>query len=150
MAENIPLVDGCAEAAIFATSLDHIWDAKAAVQEVTRVLKPHGPLYFWLGVHDPHLLAEAKSFGVVHNHSAGLRKFARVIGAPLEHAHLMFKMRQQAKHLTAGIPLDTAHVRYHTLATIDAELGSYGLEIIRRVLVPGSSSLFVEARAAQS
>ena len=101
-------------------------------------------------MHDPYLLAEAKSFGVVHNHSAGLRKFARVIGAPLEHAHLMFKMRQQAKHLTAGIPLDTAHVRYHTLATIDAELGSYGLEIIRRVLVPGSSSLFVEARAAQS
>jgi SAM-dependent methyltransferase len=146
MAEDIPLQTDCAESAIFATSLDHIKDATAAISEVVRVLKPGAPLYFWLGVHDPYLLAEAKSFGVVHNHSAGLRKFLRIAGAPVEHIHLILKMRKQAQRLAAGIPLDTAHVRYHTLATIDDELGSYGLDIIRRVLVPGSASLFVEAR----
>ena len=147
LAESIPLVDDCAAAAAFATSLDHIEDPKKAISEVLRVLKPGAPLYFWLGVHDPHLLAEAKTFGVVHNHSSGLRKFARIIAAPLEHLHLIRKMRSQADKLAKGIPLDHAHARYHTTTTIDAELASYGLKITRRVLVPGSASLFVEARA---
>jgi SAM-dependent methyltransferase len=150
MAEDIPLQTDCAEAAIFATSLDHIEDARGAIREVTRVLKPGAPFYFWLGVHDPHLLAEAKTFGVVHIHSSGLRKFVRIAAAPVEHVHLIVKMRKQAQRLAAGIPLDTAHVRYHTLATIDDELASYGLDIVRRVLVPGSASLFVEARARGS
>jgi len=145
MAENIPLQDGTAKAAIFATSLDHIEDPVAAIHEVLRVLEPGAPLYFWLGVHDPHLLAEGKSFGVVHNHSSGLRKFLRIAAAPVEHFHLILKMRKQARNLADGVPLDSAHLRYHTLATVDAELEAYGLSVVRRVLVPGSASLFVEA-----
>lgn len=149
VAEDIPLHDGCASAAIFATSLDHIEEPKAAIGEVLRVLKPSAPLYFWLGVHDPYLLAEAKTFGVVHNQSTGLRKLLRIIAAPIEHLHLIRKMKTQARKLATGIPLDTAHARYHTVATVDAELASYGLEIVRRVLVPGSTSMFVEARALE-
>ena len=38
LAENIPLETGAAGAALFATSLDHIEDAKAAIKEVTRVV----------------------------------------------------------------------------------------------------------------
>lgn len=147
IAEQIPLIDDCANAALFATSLDHIADAKTAISEVLRVLKRGAPLYFWLGVHDPHLLAESKSFGVVHNHSSGLRRIARIIGAPIEHLHLMNRMKMQASRLSSGVPLDKAHARYHTAATIDQEMASYGLEIVRRVLVPGSASLFVEAHA---
>lgn len=147
IAEDLPMKNATAGAAIFSTSLDHIEDPVSAISEVLRVLEPGSPLYFWLGVHDPHLLAEAKTFGVVHNHSKGMRKIARVMAAPLEHLHLMRKMRSQAHKLANGIRLDHAHARYHTLATIDSELASYGLKIVRRVLVPGSASLFVEAEA---
>lgn len=144
-AEKIPLISGCANAAIFSTSLDHIEDANAAISEVLRVLKPGASLYFWLGVHDPHILAEAKTFGVVHTHSRGLRKLARIVFAPAEHCYLAWQMWKRRRDLVTGKPLDHAHVRYHTLATIDSELESYGLKVIRRVTVPGSASVFVEA-----
>ncbi len=148
-AESIPLPDDFANASLFATSLDHIEDARGAIREVVRVLKPGAPLYFWLGVHDPEILAEQKTFGNVHNRAKGWRKWARIIAAPVEHLHLWRAMKRRARDLANGTPLDHAHVRYHTLAGIDAELESYGLDIARRLLVPGSTSLFVEAHAIQ-
>lgn len=147
-AEAIPLRDNVANAAIFATSLDHIENAPAAIAEVLRVLKPGSPLYFWLGVHDPFILAECKTFGNVHNHAQGWRKWARIFAAPIEHLHLLRAMKRRAADLANGTPLDTAHVRYHTVAGIDAEMADYGLKIARRILVPGSASLFVEAKEA--
>lgn len=144
-AESIPLADNFANAAIFATSLDHMEDPVRAIREVLRVLKPEGKLYFWLGVHDPYILAEAKTFGVVHNHARGFRKFARIMLAPVEHLHLLLAMKRRARDLKSGRALDTAHLRYHTMATIDNEMKSYGLRIVRNVLVPGSASAFVEA-----
>jgi SAM-dependent methyltransferase len=146
-AEAIPLQSGCANAAIFSTSLDHIEDAKAAIAEVLRVLKPGASLYFWLGVHDPEILAESKTFAVVHTHSRGFKKFARITLAPLEHGYLLWQMRKRKQDLANGVPLDNAHVRYHTITGIDAEMAGYGLKIARRVVVPGSASAFVEAVA---
>lgn len=147
-AESIPLPDRYANAALFATSLDHIEDAPRAISEVLRVLKTDGRLYFWLGVHDPFILAETKTFGVVHNHANGLRKWARIAFGAGEHLYLWRAMRTRARDLAKGTPLDTAHLRYHTVAGIDAEMAGYGLRIVRRVLVPGSASLFVEAVSA--
>lgn len=149
-AENMPLKSGSGNAAIFSTSLDHIEHADVAVHEVLRVLKPGASVYFWLGIHDPHILAESKSFAVVHTHSSGLKKLARIVLAPLEHGYLMWQMHKRKRDLKLGIPLDRAHVRYHTLAGVDAEMAGYGLRIIRRVVVPGSPSAFVEAVATQS
>jgi len=144
-AENMPLKDSVANAAIFATSLDHIEDAHSAISEVLRVLKPGAPLYFWLAVHDPFILAESKTFGVVHNHAKGWRKWARILGAPLEHLYLWHQMNRRVRELANGTPLDHAHVRYHTMAGIRDEMADYGLHIVRHVLVLGSNSLFVEA-----
>ncbi|MFZ1477539.1 MAG: methyltransferase domain-containing protein [Sphingorhabdus sp.] len=144
-AEKIPLRSGCANAAIFSTSLDHIENAAQAISEVVRVLKPGFPLYFWLGIHDPHILAESKTFAVVHTHSRGLKKLARIVFAPLEHAFLAWQMYKRHRDLKNGIPLDDAHVRYHTLATIDSEMSGYGLRIVRKISVPGSASAFIEA-----
>lgn len=146
-AENMPLKSGTANAAIFSTSLDHIENADVAIRDVLRVLKPGAPLYFWLGIHDPHIIAESKSFAVVHLHSHGVKKLARIILSPLEHGYVMWQMYRRKSDLKQGVPLDDAHVRYHTLASVDAEMASYGLRIIRRVVVPGSPSAFVEAVA---
>lgn len=143
LAENLPFETGSAGAAIFATSLDHIEDAKAAIKEVTRVVD--GPLYFWLGVHDPEILAESKTFGVVMNHRKGLRKLASFALAPIEYVYVYLQMVKRKRDLANGTPLDSAHVRYHTMAKIDEEFASYGLKITRRVVVPGSASAFVEA-----
>lgn len=149
-AENMPLKSDVANAAIFSTSLDHIENADVAIREVLRVLKPGAPIYFWLGIHDPHIIAESKSFAVVHTHSRGLKKLARIVLAPLEHGHLMWQMHKRKRDLKLGIPLDDAHVRYHTLAGVEAEMAGYGLRIVRQVVVPGSPSAFVEAVAQQS
>ena len=149
VAEDIPLKDGCAGAALFATSLDHIEDAPKAISEVLRVLEPGAPLYFWLGVHDPFILAEAKTFGNIHNHAKGWRKFLRIVAAPAEHLHLIIAMRRRVRNLREGIKLDNAHVRYHTTTGVDAEMASYGLTITRRLLVPGTASMFVEANQAE-
>lgn len=146
-AEKMPLNSHCANAAIFSTSLDHIEHADVALKEVLRVLKPGAPVYFWLGIHDPHILAENKTFGVVHTHSRGLRKFARIVLAPVEHAYLGWQMHKRKRDLRLGTPLDNAHVRYHTLAGVEAEMAGYGLRITRQVVVPGSASAFVEAVA---
>jgi SAM-dependent methyltransferase len=145
-AEALPLPNDHANGAIFATSLDHMENPRKAIQEVLRVLKPGAPLYFWLGVHDPFILAECKTFGNVHNHARSWRKWARIIAAPVEHLKLILDMTRRRRDLANGTPLDTAHLRYHTTTEIDAELAGYGLSIVRRVLVPGSASLFVEAR----
>lgn len=142
-AEKLPLETGSAGAAIFATSLDHIEDANAAIKEVTRVVD--GPLYFWLGVHDPEFLAEGKTFGVIMNQRKGIKKFASFLLAPVEYLYVFWQMRKRARDLANGTPLDSAHVRYHTMAKVDEEFAGYGLKITRRVVVPGSASAFVEA-----
>jgi hypothetical protein len=85
---------------------------------------------------------------VVFNHRKGLRKFASFFLAPVEYAYVAWQMRKRKRDLANGTPLDTAHVRYHTMAGVDAEFASYGLRITRRVLVPGSGSAFVEAIVA--
>ena len=82
---------------------------------------------------------------MVHSHSRGLKKLARIVLAPVEHAYLIWRMWKRKRDLLHGIPLDNAHVRYHTLANVEAEMSGYGLRITRQVFVPGSSSAFVEA-----
>lgn len=147
-AEKIPLETGSAGAAIFATSLDHIEDANAAIKEVTRVVE--GPLYFWLGIHDPEYLAEQKTFGVVMNHRKGIRKLASFALASVEYLYVDWQMRKRKRDLANGTPLDSAHARYHTMAKLDEEFSGYGLKITRRVVVPGSASAFVEAVPSQA
>lgn len=146
VAEAVPVKDGTLGAAIFSTSLDHIETVHEAIADVCRALAPKGRLFFWNGMHDPHLLAEAKNFGNIVNRSHGWRKAARIIGAPLEYAALYRRMAKNRRFLAEGRPLDHAHVRYFTTDTISPAMTSYGLEIVRQILVPGSNAHFIEAR----
>ncbi len=147
VAENIPLKDDTIGAAIFATSLDHIEKAKDAIAEVDRVLKPDGSMYFWIGLHDPWLLAEAKSFGPIVNRGSIVKRIARIAAAPAEYGYLLYRMWRRGRRLAKGISLDHAHCKYYTKANIEADMKSYGLSITRSLLVPNSSSIFIEARA---
>ncbi|MFC0302744.1 class I SAM-dependent methyltransferase [Rhizorhabdus histidinilytica] len=146
VAEDIPLKDGSIGAAIFATSLDHIEKPEVAINEVLRVLRPGGSLYFWNGLYDPHILAEQKTFGNILNHSRGLKRALRVLVPQIEYAVLLRRMWNRKRDLAAGRPLDHAHYRYFTQAKIQADMESYGLRIVRQVLVPGSNSHFSECK----
>jgi SAM-dependent methyltransferase len=146
LAESLPIKNNVVDSAIFATSLDHIANASKAINEVLRTMKTDGKLFFWLGVHDPFILAEAKTYGVVHNHSKGLYKWARILLSPIEHLLFHYSMIKRKNNLLNGKRLDKAHVRYHTVLGIENEFSSYGLEIVQSILVPGSASLFLEAK----
>lgn len=148
VAEAVPLKDATVGAAIFSTSLDHIETVHEAISDVCRALAPDGRLYFWNGLHDPHLLAESKTFGNIVNRSHGWKKLARILGAPLEYAALYRRMAKNRRWLAEGRPLDHAHVRYFTTENIGPAMTSYGLEIVRQILVPGSNAHFIEARPA--
>ncbi len=145
MAESIPLTDDSVDTAIFATSLDHIEDEDAAIAETLRILKPGGRIIFWQGLYEPRVQAAAKTFEPIF-HGRWWRPFA----APAEYLHFALRMRKLRNKLARGIPLDNVHARYYTRERFDASLARWGLTKTREVLVPGSSSLFAEAREGQS
>jgi SAM-dependent methyltransferase len=53
-AEFLPLRDGCLDAVIFATSLDHVCDLHATLREVRRVLRPGGGCFIWMSDRKPY------------------------------------------------------------------------------------------------
>ncbi|HXH00468.1 MAG TPA: methyltransferase domain-containing protein [Sphingomicrobium sp.] len=101
IAERLPLQDETIGAVIFATSMDHIEGLEQAMAEVRRVLKPNGAVYAWIGVYDPGTIATAKTFDVIWR-GGPLRKAARLIGAPVEQLHTLWKMRDRRKRLATG------------------------------------------------
>lgn len=141
MAENIPLKDNTVDTAIFATSLDHIEDEDAAIAETLRVLKPDGRILFWQGLYEPRVQAAAKTFEPIFHGS-----WWRPLAAPIEYAYFALRMRKLRHKLANGIPLDNVHARYYTRERFEASLKRWGLSMVREVLVPGSASLFAEAR----
>jgi SAM-dependent methyltransferase len=144
VAERIPLRAASVDRVIFATSLDHVENLGPALSEVRRVLRASGTAYAWVGLYEPHVMAKALTY---HDFlfSRGLVKHAaKVAFFPLYHARFLAKMAVRAYRLRRGIPLDEKHFRYYTRTRLGEELRSHGLALRRELLVPGSSSIFVE------
>lgn len=146
VAENLPLADGTVDAAVLATSIDHIEDIDAAAAEIRRVLAPNGRIYLWVGVYDPENIARQRNFYNVLYSGSLLKRAGRVVLAPLEYAMVLYKMRKQRQNLQRGVPLDPYHCRYYTDETLKKAVKGWGWSLTRQVLVPGSGSMFVEAR----
>jgi len=148
VAEKLPLKDESFDAALLATSLDHIEHVDQAMAELKRILRPGGRLYFWVGLHEPEMVSHAKTFHNIFYRGRGLKRAARIAAAPLEYGWFMWKMRQRRRALAKGIPLDHAHFRYYTQASLKAELDGCGLETVRTLHIPGTSSMLIEAKPA--
>jgi SAM-dependent methyltransferase len=146
IAEALPLRDGSIDAALLSTSIDHIADIDTAIAELKRVLAPGGRLYFWVGVYEPEILPRAKTFHEILYFGSRTKRIARVALAQLEYAWLFLQMRRRRKKLEKGIPLDQFHCRYYTQDSLKKALDDWGLEQPRYVLIPGTSSVLVEAR----
>lgn len=145
VAERLPLKPGSFDAALLATSLDHIERPDEALAELKRILTRDGRLYFWVGLHEPEVYARAKTFHSIFYGARGLKRAARIAAAYAEYGYFMWKMARRRRALEKSIPLDSAHFRYYTRASLLEELGRNSLAIRRELLVPGTNSLLVEA-----
>ncbi len=145
MAEAIPLKDASVDVVLFGTSLDHIEDEDAAIGEVLRILKPDGRILFWQGLYDPRIMAAAKTFEPIF-----FGRWWRPFAAIAEYLYFARRLRTQRRKLERGARLDQVHARYYTRARFDASLARWQLRKTREIVVPGSTSLFVEARPRHS
>lgn len=146
IAEQLPLLDGSVDAICFATSLDHIEDVDRAMAEVKRVLTPDGRVFIWTAIHESEFVAESKTF---HHIAVRGSKLKRVVRFALIHAEfikLLLTMRSVDRKVARGIPLDTAHCRYYTRQRITSDLIGWGFAVNRSLMVPGSHSMFIDAR----
>lgn len=147
-AEDIPLKDGSVGAVLFATSLNHIEREDAAIAEVGRVLKHGGSIYFWEGMHDAELLAEAKSFGNIVNRGGRMRAL-RMAFPQADLAMLLYRMRERRRKLAKGEPLDNVHFRWNTRKSFAESLARWGLITVRELQPQGMTAVFVEATAGR-
>lgn len=139
-AEEIPLPDASVDAAIFATSFDHIADDKGALRELKRVLKPNGRVYMWQGISDPD------TFGLTSTLHRITRGPHMIPAVALQAAKMSYLMRKRKRDLAKGNRLDNAHERYFTREGLRAYLTDAGFEIIRELEPYGMPSMFIEAR----
>ena len=146
IAERIPLADESVDAILFATSLDHIEAEDAAISECQRVLKPGGRILFWQGLHEPKYLAASKTFEPIFARGSFAKRAVRIAAGPIEYAHMTYRLWKRARQLRNGERIDNAHCRYYTQEMMTASLNRWGLRELRRVVVPGTASMFVEAR----
>jgi len=75
------------------------------------------------------ILAEAKIFGVIHNISKKWYKWLRIILSQVEHLQLYSSMQKRKIDLLNGTPLDSAHVKYHTVSGIDNNCQATALKL---------------------
>jgi len=145
LVEQTPLQDRTVDRLLFATSLDHIEDVPGAMREARRILKPGGSAYFWVGLNEPEVVARAMA--PLHSwlYKGGVaRRAASLIAPHLVLGRSLAQLGVRSYKMSRGIPLDHAHFRYYTRASLDEELGDAGFHTVRELLVPGSSSIFLE------
>lgn len=146
VAEKIPLADGSVNGLVFATSLDHIEKVEPAYREARRVLAKDGRLYFWVGLYEPEILAKSTSYHHTLYSGSLPKRIARYAMLHLVYARFVQMMLVRKYKLSRKIPLDEKHFRYYTREALVAEIEGHGMKIERKLVVPGSNSMFVEAR----
>ena len=146
VAEALPLKDSSIDAALLGTSIDHIADIDTAISELKRVLAPGGRIYFWVGLYEPEIMARSKTFHNILYFGSLPKRIARVALAQVEYGWLLLQMARRRRNLEKGVPIDDLHCRYYTQERLKKALDDWGLEQLRYLLVPGTTSAFVETR----
>jgi SAM-dependent methyltransferase len=135
---------------MFATSQDHIQDIDAAMAEVRRVVRPDGRFYMWIGLYDPEMLAWSKSFHNLAYNGGPLKRTARFALVNAEYSYLVARMFDRRRRLKKGLRIDNCHERWYTKELVRNALVDWGLAADRWMVVPGTTSLFVDARASRT
>lgn|GEM_PF-1850670 len=146
VAEEIPLKDATVDSLLLATSMDHIEKIDIALKEMLRVLKPDGRILVWTGLYDVEFLAHAKSFYPIVFGGSLARRVVRSLLLPLEFTLFLCRLAERKRRMALGIALDDVHFRYYSRQRITADIEACSLKITRTIVVPGSTSMFIEAQ----
>ena len=128
---------------IFSTSLDHFENLEDVKDEIRKVLKPNGIVFFWIGLHDCDLVARQSIYKFFEHFKILNFKdlIIKMIKTPL-YLFLLYKaMRKRSYKLNNKIPLDDLHFHYFTRSSIDKYIKSLGGSVVDTKIVPFSNSI---------
>jgi SAM-dependent methyltransferase len=148
VAEAIPVADNAVDAALFATSLDHIQDVPKALAEIQRILRDEGRMYLWVGLHDPELELGAHTLQKVFFSGSFLVRTVKLLTAQVVLAKFAVAVALRQSRIRRGIPLDAWHFHYYSRGSLRQTLTDAGFSIVRDIVVPGTTSTFLECRHA--
>ncbi len=144
MAERLPFRGDAFDVVLFATSLDHIVDIRAAMREAARVLKLTGELAVWISVFDPGL------------HSGVMRALRRVERRAPWHPRSPLAFARVLVELVISLRFDWRdrfHLHRLELSQLRGDVAAAGLTITEQLLIhDGSQSVphvFLRAGASR-
>lgn len=133
---------------LFSTSLDHFENIEQVANIVSSLAREDAISIFWVGLHDPSLVAEqigAHSFRKLYASLHPLLFFWRYLQAGLKIPIEYLRLRARRTRLIAGKPLDNLHFHYFTERNLLPNLRHFG-NIEHFLHVPGTNSVFVSVR----
>jgi SAM-dependent methyltransferase len=139
-----PVLDDRFDVFLFSTSLDHVEDTARAAAAVRKLAAERALGVFWLGLHDPALVAEEmgrKWFGRLYSSLGPLTFLWRAALIVALMVRRYPDMVRRARNLERGVPLDNLHFAYFTRASVRPHLERFG-EVRDFTLVPGTNSAF--------
>jgi len=148
-AENLDFTDKF-DLFLFCTSLDHFENTKECAEAVRSLAAPEARCVFWVGLHDPDLVAAPEGGAVFrrlfrsHPAFAPLMYFGYGI---LRFPKTVYNMWRRRRMLASGKPLDNLHFWYFTRDNIEGHLRSFG-EIEDVLYIPGCNYVFATCKVS--
>ncbi|MEW5942676.1 MAG: hypothetical protein AB1710_02340 [Pseudomonadota bacterium] len=136
------------DAFLFSTSLDHFQDIRQCAAVISSLANPGAVSIFWIGLHDPAIVAEQVGAHVFRKIFASLhpvRFLWRYLEAGFRVPVTYIRLLARRSKLLTGKPLDNLHFHYFTERNLRPALELFG-EVERYLQVPGTNSVFVCVR----
>lgn len=131
---------------IFSTSLDHIRNIKLAASTVKQLATNEAHAVFWIGLHDPELVAMQAGTGVfkrIFSPMTLLRGWIKALGWALFYfPRMLFALKSREQRMRKSLPLDQNHFHYFTLASARGVVAQNFGQIIEEIQLPASNSIF--------
>lgn len=135
------------DCAVFSTSLDHFEDLEEVSKELKKILINGGLAIFWVGLHDPDIVAKQSLFEYFRDLRilSLVRVVARIVKFPTRILKLHQAMKQRRKMLLQNQPLDKLHFHYFTRSDLDTYINSLGV-VIDKAFIEQTNSIFYSVK----
>lgn len=135
---------------IFSTSLDHIRNIKLAASTVKQLATNEAYAVFWIGLHDPELVALQAGSGVfkrIFSPMRLLRGWVKALAWALFYfPRLFFALKSREQHIRKSLPLDQNHFHFFTLASARSAVEQNFGQIVEEIQLPASNSIFLAVK----
>lgn len=150
--EDLPgKLDGKFDTFIFATSLDHFENVPALASVVKSMASEHATCIFWVGLHDPRIVAEQAGVKVFAGLFQSLRparflpKWLMAVAQMLLSYYPQLLLRRS--RLLKGRKLDNLHYCYFTEQSVQDYFRLFG-DVGLSLRIPGTNSMFAVVRVS--